>query len=252
MKLTNSIHSLRSDARHAVRRVGAVGCAESAFTMIEVALSLAIVGFAMVAIIGVLPTGLNVQQKNREDTIIMQDSGLLIEAIRSGLNSGALSVLAENMVTLQVSNSQGTATFVNGDLTPREIVAQLCRPASEPNGNTNQVFAQFRSLSGNLGERALTNSTVVFSYLVQPEIRPYTNFLADTNSPYYTNFMGVITNNLHEVKLTFQWPVYESGAIGQNRQVVRTLISGRLLSVGLSAGFLTNGYFFQANQWTSQ
>jgi type II secretory pathway pseudopilin PulG len=56
----------------------------AAFTMIEIALSLAIIGFALVAIIGVLPTGLNVQKENREETIINQDASVWMEAIRNG------------------------------------------------------------------------------------------------------------------------------------------------------------------------
>ena len=47
---------------------------DSGFTMIEVALSLAIVAFALVAIMGVMPAGLNVQRENREETIISQDA----------------------------------------------------------------------------------------------------------------------------------------------------------------------------------
>src|SRR5947207_7764407 len=39
----------------------------SAFTMIEIAISLAVIGFALVAIIGILPTGMNVQKENREE-----------------------------------------------------------------------------------------------------------------------------------------------------------------------------------------
>ena len=54
------------------------------FTMVEIALSLAIVGFALVAIIGVLPAGLNVQKENREDTIVNQDATLFLNAIRNG------------------------------------------------------------------------------------------------------------------------------------------------------------------------
>ena len=52
--------------------------------MIEIAVSLAIIGFALVAIIGVLPIGMNVQQANREETIINQDATVLMDAIRSG------------------------------------------------------------------------------------------------------------------------------------------------------------------------
>ncbi|MBC8003193.1 MAG: type II secretion system protein, partial [Opitutaceae bacterium] len=54
------------------------------FTMIEIAISLAIIGFALVAIVGVLPAGLNVQKENREETILNQDGPFLLEAIRSG------------------------------------------------------------------------------------------------------------------------------------------------------------------------
>src|SRR5205823_13848329 len=50
--------------------------AERAFTMIEIAISLAVIGFALVAIIGILPTGMNVQKENREETIIGQDASV--------------------------------------------------------------------------------------------------------------------------------------------------------------------------------
>src|SRR5713226_956163 len=58
--------------------------ASSAFTMVEIAISLAVIGFALVAIIGILPSGTNVQKENREETIIGQDASLFIDAIRSG------------------------------------------------------------------------------------------------------------------------------------------------------------------------
>src|SRR6266550_4270501 len=57
---------------------------ESAFTMVEIAISLAIIAFALVAIIGVLPLGLDVQKENRQETIINQDAGYFMDAIRSG------------------------------------------------------------------------------------------------------------------------------------------------------------------------
>ena len=58
--------------------------ATSAFTMVEIALALAIIGFALVAIVGALPAGLNVQRENREETVIVQDANFLIDAIRNG------------------------------------------------------------------------------------------------------------------------------------------------------------------------
>ena len=54
------------------------------FTMMEIAICLAIIGVALVAIIGVLPIGMNVQRDNRQETIIGQDATVLIEDIRNG------------------------------------------------------------------------------------------------------------------------------------------------------------------------
>src|SRR5688572_26841319 len=56
----------------------------SGFTLVEIALSLAIIGFALVAIIGVLPFGLNVQKENREETVVVQDANFFLDAIRTG------------------------------------------------------------------------------------------------------------------------------------------------------------------------
>jgi type II secretory pathway pseudopilin PulG len=52
--------------------------------MVEIAICLAIIGIALVAIIGVLPAGLNVQKDNREETLIGQDATVFIENIRNG------------------------------------------------------------------------------------------------------------------------------------------------------------------------
>jgi type II secretory pathway pseudopilin PulG len=55
-----------------------------AFTMVEIALALAVIGFALVAIIGVLPIGLSVQKDNREETLVNFDANYLMNAIRTG------------------------------------------------------------------------------------------------------------------------------------------------------------------------
>jgi hypothetical protein len=52
--------------------------------MVEIALSLAIIAFALVAIIGILPVGLSVQKDNREQTVINLDAAYLMDAIRHG------------------------------------------------------------------------------------------------------------------------------------------------------------------------
>src|SRR5688500_18484173 len=58
--------------------------AARAFTLIEIAICLGIIAFALVAIIGILPAGLQVQRDNREETIINQEGTYLLEAIRNG------------------------------------------------------------------------------------------------------------------------------------------------------------------------
>src|SRR5688572_12385340 len=64
------------------------GCAvrryQGGFTMVEIALSLAVVAFALVAIMGVLPTGMTVEKDNREDTLINQEGRFWLEAIKTG------------------------------------------------------------------------------------------------------------------------------------------------------------------------
>jgi prepilin-type N-terminal cleavage/methylation domain-containing protein len=58
----------------------------SGFTMVEIAISLAIIGIALIAIVGVLPLGMNVQKENREGTVVNQDATVFIEAIRNGMH----------------------------------------------------------------------------------------------------------------------------------------------------------------------
>ena len=57
----------------------------AAFTMVEIAICLAIIGIALVGIIGVLPIGMNTQRDTREETIINQDAATLIPIISHGL-----------------------------------------------------------------------------------------------------------------------------------------------------------------------
>ena len=63
---------------------GATRARRAGFTMIEIAICLAVIGIALVAIVGVLPIGLNAQRESREATVVGQDATVLLEAIRSG------------------------------------------------------------------------------------------------------------------------------------------------------------------------
>ena len=57
----------------------------AAFTMVEIAICLAIIGIALVGIIGVLPIGMNTQRDTREETIVNQDVSTLLPIISQGL-----------------------------------------------------------------------------------------------------------------------------------------------------------------------
>jgi len=52
--------------------------------MMEVALCLAIIGFALVSILAVLPLGMGNQQRTRQATLISQDATMFLESIRDG------------------------------------------------------------------------------------------------------------------------------------------------------------------------
>src|ERR1019366_9554497 len=79
---------------------------------------LAIIGFALVAIIGVLPYGMNTQRDNREETVINQDATVLLETIRSGARGAdnlTNSVYAITNYSVTYDVSAGTsASYVNG------------------------------------------------------------------------------------------------------------------------------------------
>ncbi|MBI5799226.1 MAG: type II secretion system protein [Verrucomicrobia bacterium] len=214
-----------------------------AFTMVEVALSLAIVAFAMVAIIGVMPIGLNVQKENREETIVSQDAAVILEAIRGGNSSANIASLQAACIQIQGIN----ASIVPGaTATTLDIVRRLSIPRWDTSYLTNLVQAHFRSMSGNLADTASAGSAMAFSYVVTSEV---TNFTASPTVP--TNGVSYLTNNLFEVKLTFQWPVYDGAPgvfptrVGEKRLVVRTFISGQLVRE-------TNGYTFRGVTYLGQ
>jgi prepilin-type N-terminal cleavage/methylation domain-containing protein len=125
---------------------------KQAFTMMEIAISLAIIGIALVAIIGVLPIGMNVQQQNRQQTIIGGDASLLMEDIRNGL-------LGANDLTNYIYAITNYWAYY------------------QPNGTTNQVgvnsytFSSASVASGYplTGGSPLTNGANIIGLLSTPE-----------------------------------------------------------------------------------
>ena len=147
---------------------------KAAFTMTEIALCIAIIGIALVAIIGVLPSGLTVQKQNREDALVAQDSQFLIESIRSG--SLGISDLTNNVDYIRWRRA-GAESFTEyyrgpnyldplpGTPIPITDAWQVLALLSVPRYETrvigrkvvvveNEVTAQFRSLSSPFSEKS--------------------------------------------------------------------------------------------------
>jgi len=241
--------------------------------MIEIAISLAIIGFALVAIIGILPTGMNAQRDNRQETIINQDASILMDAVRNG--ERGLDDLTNYVVGITNYTTDFSATgrpngattvvaytlqngYVNGSPNPRmaltngyTIIGVLSTPKIVPHVTgvgyfSNHVVAVFRSLSGPAAEKPpQINPTMQEMALSYRVILDHSNYGTNYYDPSWVNYrqqglssndivsrfnyMMVVTNfqlNLHDVRLTFLWPVLPNGKLGTGRQVYRTMVAG--------------------------
>src|SRR3954468_18416693 len=87
--------------------------------MVEIAFSLAIVAFALVAIMGVLPTGMTVQRDNREDTLINNDAAFWTETLRGG--SQGSDDLTDYVEEILIENADGKTRLTNSFSTGSQI-----------------------------------------------------------------------------------------------------------------------------------
>lgn len=99
-----------------------------AFTMVEIAISLAIIGIALVAIIGVLPYGMRLQRDNREQTLINQDATVFMEAIRGGARGLDDLTNYVFMITNTYAGFPGQPRFFSGFANGAQIVGLLSTP----------------------------------------------------------------------------------------------------------------------------
>lgn len=223
--------------------------------MVEIALSLGIIAFALIAIIGVLPTGLKVQKENREETIINQDGLFLLEAIRGGAKG--IDDLTNFFESITISSTRGAITFTNALNAPNRltngmhIIGLLSTPKFEwqPNGRlqTNLVEAHVRAMSGIAGDRSRINDEMAFRYALRVEVVPFTTAPGTVPLPYSTNLF----HNLYDVRLLARWPLFQKGDTwdtGRGRKVFRTLVSGELRRVPMARYSL---YWFEPNTFTT-
>ena len=176
---------------------------ELGFTMIEIAIAIGVIGFALVAIIGILPAGMEVQKDNREDTLISQDAPYFLDAIRNGAplvanlpfsssignTARSLDFLTNYVQSIRydtiyhgVTNS--TTNFPSFG-TGYEIIGLLSAPqynyaAADFASNYFDVTATVRALSGpataqQSGANSGLSSAVAFTYQMEVMITPFNN-----------------------------------------------------------------------------
>jgi type II secretory pathway pseudopilin PulG len=189
---------------------------ELAFTMIEIALAIGVIGFALVAIIGILPSGMDVQKDNREDTLIAQDAPYFLDAIRNGtpLSAGlpfgsnnignvrALDFLTNYVQSIRydtiVNGLTNTTSNFNGFGAGFIILGLLSAPQynyASPGFASNyfDVTATVRALSGpateqQTGANTGLSSAMAFTYQMEVMITPFNSFSQDsTNYQEYLN-----------------------------------------------------------------
>jgi len=207
-----------------------------AFTLVEIAICLAIISFAILAVIGVLPIGMNTQQDNREETIINQDATMLLEAIRSG------SQHADDLVNYvyAITNSNTGVGWDRSYLTTgARIIGLLSTPGPE------HYVAYVRSMSGQAADKPPQNNAILlndsFSYRVVCVNMPVA---VDTS----TSFGKQLAGCQHELRMTFLWPQLPNGKVGTGRQTFRATIAGQLTTTNASAPAL---YFYQSQSFTN-
>jgi hypothetical protein len=182
------------------------------------------IGFALVAIIGILPTGMNFQKENRQETIIAQDATVFMNAFRNGERglddlTNYVTGITNYRSTLRPNGSvAGTAQIgynyftstINGSPEPNpfrltngfRIIGLLATPKIVINSQgifSNHVVAFVRSLSGPASEKfPQTNSSVedlALSYRMIADVTPYgTNFFDPLWTNYSAQAVGSDTN----------------------------------------------------------
>jgi type II secretory pathway pseudopilin PulG len=237
--------------------------------MVEIAISLAIIGIALVAIIGVLPLGMNVQKDNREETIINQDATVLLEDIRSGARADDLTnyvYAITNFQTLYSPNPSTANLIGTTNLNGTNIVGLLSTPeytvygtgdpianlsAFTGNYNSNHIVAYVRSISGPAVEKPPQDNPLVtgdsFSYKVI-----CANLPVEVNTNALNLYTANLTANLHELRLTFLWPLLPNGNTGSGRQTFRTMIAGQITQINdASVTPVQPLYFYQSQSFTN-
>jgi len=188
---------------------------DGAFTLVEIAIALAVMAFAILAVIGILQIGFRVQADTRNENNINLDGNYLLEAIRYG---------AEGTNDLADFVEELNGQPMPPDYTSHEVVGLLSIPG------TNHAI--LRSITGPAVQRRA--DIPALRYDVTVTIAPV------VSGDYLdTATQTALANNLYDLRLLYRWPVLPNGALMTNnlsRRVFRTLIAGQPVVVTNRAG----------------
>ena len=240
--------------------------------MVEIAIALGILAFALVAIIGVLPAGMKVQKENRDETVINQDGLFFLEAIRSG-SKGLFDLpyyvddLTNYVESVTVDYGRDRVVYTNNPTAGANrltnglhILGLLSMPRierlSDGSYRSNSVVARVRAISGVAVDQSPVNNELAFRYLLQSEVTPFAQRPPGLtpSSLEEVRVAENLYNNLHDVRLTLRWPLYQRGnewQTGRGRKTFRTLISGELASYRPPGRRERSLYWFAPSEFTT-
>ena len=225
--------------------------ARAAFTLAEVALALAVVAFGLVAVLGVLPVGLNVQRDNREETLIKNDAEYWMNAIRGGrlaldslnhvewveVETATGSLYRAEYAALQFDGaptnaSAGWPMFNGNQMPPITYRGSLKQSTwrgdvigwlSVPNGMARKR-AKVRPVGSTLLHRKFGEKTVGQDGKVM-----YRNAGGEQTFSYLLeSSVQQVAPGFWEIKLTMQWPILEEGATADTVKIgpgLRTFVT---------------------------
>ena len=227
--------------------------------MVEIAISLAIVAFALVAILGVLPTGMTVQKDNREDTQMKVDGLYFLDGIRNGTRGlDDITNYVEEVRVVLTSDGKTVSDFAYTNLNAEQIIGILGTPKyplglGNP-GLVNRVTARVRGISGAAAEKTTRDYDIAFRFEIESEVVPVVPLNIDDLSSGWQIYSSGIEANLHDLRLTVRWPVFEKGlnnwTVGRNKKVLSTMVAGQVTRTNYPLVDLP-AYFFELNQYAN-